>query len=59
MAKFNNCIFVLPKETILDELGILFFDSNKFVEIQTIVVNGLPSCLIVYVGSSNFVHFNQ
>lgn len=50
---------MLPKDIILDEIGVLLSDINKFIEIQTIAVNGLPYCYIVYVGSKDFVLMSE
>lgn len=44
---------------MLDEIGILLSGIDKFIEVQTIVVNGLPHCQIVYVGNEDFVQMSE
>ena len=39
----------------MDEIGVLFADVNKYIEIQSIVVNGKLMYYFVYVGDKDFV----
>ena len=55
VSNFKNSVMILPKDIILDEIGILLAPVNKFIEIETIVANGIPLCLVVYVGTKEFV----
>lgn len=57
--RFRNSIIILPKDTILDEIGLILANTAKFVEVETIVANGASICLFVYVGSKEFVLLSE
>ena len=48
-------MIILPKDTVLDEIGFILSSVSKFVEVETIVANGGTLCIVVYIGSKEFV----
>lgn len=44
-------MIILPKDTVLDEIGVMLSGINKFIEVETIVANGATLCTVIYLGS--------